>query len=340
MRRLPALLTAALLSAAVGAATSRAGEGPATPGDGDAPLKKKRFVAEFVLGDGSRVNGTVDLGSLTLSTPYGRLQIPTGDVIRMRVARGIDGKTGRQLKVLIARLGSQRFEEREKATAALRELGPAALFGLRKAIAEAGDPEVRSRAEGILDSLERDAAAAQELMLDEAPLLGEDDELVTRRFTVRGRLALDKLTITTQFGELNVPRNKIVCVHFGELKNVERMVTLTGFNTVQKVLQTGIRVRAGETIKFTCTGSIHLEDEGAAVTPAGNADVWDSDVQGFPGNAVCGRIGSGAPFFLIGEGSTIRAPRSGEIQVCLAYDNSVGGATGEFKVHISVRRRQ
>ncbi|MHC4916517.1 MAG: hypothetical protein ACYTGB_13605 [Planctomycetota bacterium] len=340
MRRLLVVLAATALTATLSTAP-RAGEEAPNPGDGATkPPNKKRFVAEFVLGDGSRVNGTVDVSVLDISTAYGRLQIPTGDVIRMRVARGINEKTRRRLKVLIAQLGSQRFEEREKATVALRELGPAALFGLRKAISDAGDPEIRSRAEGILDALERETAAAQEMMMEEAPLLGEDDELVTRRFTVRGRLDLDRLLINTEFGQLNVPRSKIVCVHFGELKNVERMITLNGFNTVEKVVQTGIRVRAGESIKFTCTGSIHLEDEGAAVTPAGNADVWDADVQGFPGNAVCGRIGSGGAFFLIGEGATVRAPRSGELQVCLAYDNSVGGATGEFKVHVTVRRRQ
>jgi hypothetical protein len=54
---------------------------------------------------------------------------------------------------LIARLGSARFVERERATTELEEIGPEALPALRAA-KEARDPEVRARAEAIIGRIE------------------------------------------------------------------------------------------------------------------------------------------------------------------------------------------
>lgn len=52
-------------------------------------------------------------------------------------------------------LGSESFEEREKATADLRKIGAPALAALKKAAADSDDPEVRARAKRLLEEIER-----------------------------------------------------------------------------------------------------------------------------------------------------------------------------------------
>ena len=61
---------------------------------------------------------------------------------------------------LVAQLASRSFPEREVATKALFELGPAALPALRKALAENPNPEVQDRAAGLASKIQLAADAA------------------------------------------------------------------------------------------------------------------------------------------------------------------------------------
>jgi hypothetical protein len=64
---------------------------------------------------------------------------------------------------LIAQLGSPRFKEREAATQALDRLGPAALESLRRA-AQQPDPEIRHRAEALVQEIELRMETAEALI--------------------------------------------------------------------------------------------------------------------------------------------------------------------------------
>jgi hypothetical protein len=61
----------------------------------------------------------------------------------------------KQVQDAIKGLGSESFEEREKATADLRKIGGPALAALKKAAADSDDPEVRARAKRLLEEIER-----------------------------------------------------------------------------------------------------------------------------------------------------------------------------------------
>jgi len=64
-----------------------------------------------------------------------------------------------RVALLVRRLGDDSFAQREKATTALRRMGPAALSPLRKAAAET-DPEVAHRARDLVGELSADGKAA------------------------------------------------------------------------------------------------------------------------------------------------------------------------------------
>jgi hypothetical protein len=61
----------------------------------------------------------------------------------------------KQVQDAIKGLGSESFEEREKATSDLRKIGAPALAALKKAAADSDDPEVRARAKRLLEEIER-----------------------------------------------------------------------------------------------------------------------------------------------------------------------------------------
>ncbi len=72
------------------------------------------------------------------------------------------GEPAPEPAVLVAKLGSDDFREREAAVAALGRAGPAAIPALRQAM-KASDPEVRHRAGPILQKLHRAADSADRL---------------------------------------------------------------------------------------------------------------------------------------------------------------------------------
>ncbi len=290
----------------------------------------------LLLSDGSRIVGQMEAGTLAVDTAFGRLEVPVDQVLRLRVARCSDAATRREIAALVRDLSSQEFATRERATVELRKRGDAAAGMLREA-AESADPEVRSRAGKLLDEYE---AAHPETLAEEnveAPLLGEEDELVTRRFTARGRLEAATFAVKTEYGDLRIPRSKVVFASLGTPRTISRDFTLAGENTVHKPVATGIRVSPGDCIKFAASGSIYFEDEEETCTPAGNTDWWGQEVAGHPGNALIGRIGNG-PYFLVGESATVRVTRSGPLQLCLAYSGSVGGAQGKYEAKVVVER--
>jgi hypothetical protein len=63
----------------------------------------------------------------------------------------------KQIQDAIRGLGSESFEEREKSTADLKKIGAPALEALKKAAASHDDPEVRTRAQRLVDELSKPA---------------------------------------------------------------------------------------------------------------------------------------------------------------------------------------
>jgi hypothetical protein len=73
--------------------------------------------------------------------------------IVLALATGTDGESAADPSALVARLGSARYADRERAAAALESFGRAALPALRAA-REAREPEIRARATGLIQTIE------------------------------------------------------------------------------------------------------------------------------------------------------------------------------------------
>ncbi|MFM8270967.1 MAG: hypothetical protein ACKODX_01325, partial [Gemmata sp.] len=127
---------------------------------------------------------------------------------------------------LIARLGSDDFRTRERATADLEQAGAAAIPALREA-ARSADPEVRRRAGGVLFKLQRTADSAGLLAPRKVALEYTATPLGTALNDLRARTGLN---LTLDPNEVADPLRTVTCAT-GELpvwEAVERFCAAAG----------------------------------------------------------------------------------------------------------------
>ena len=102
-------------------------------------------------------------------------------------------------------------------------------------------------------------------------------------------------------------------------------------------VDTGIDLRAGETVSISADGSIRIARDGGPMPAAGGA-AGRTDGAPMPNSPVGGliaRVGTSAPLF-IGQNRTLRAPRAGRLYLGI-NDSYFEDNTGQFNVTVDVR---
>ena len=108
----------------------------------------------------------------------------------------------------------------------------------------------------------------------------------------------------------------------------------------QRWFDTGIDVRAGETIEFQATGNIRMStsNDNDGANPAGAWSGRRADNAPFkdrPAGALIGRIGNGSPIFM-GEAGRVRAATTGRLYLSV-NDDYLEDNSGEYRVNLTVR---
>lgn len=315
------------------AAGARAGE----PAGGDKPAAEPpkpaaKPPAVFTLADGSRVTGEAQLKEIRVKTAYGELLLPIDEVLRVRVAQSSNKELREKVAALIKQLGAADFNEREKAYEALYRLAPSAMSQLREA-AKHPDAEVRNRVDKLLADLE---TAREESEDAEVPLDGDEDEVVARRFVIRGLVQLDQCELLTRYGRLAIPREQIIAASFNRPEAETRTFKVQGGNTTNNLLATKIKVKAGDEIRLKASGTINFNNWGHTVGPDGDNERFGAQLNNIPGMALLGRIGPTGELFLIGNSKNLTVDTSGELFLGIAYQGNAGRTSGEFKVRITL----
>jgi Ca2+-binding EF-hand superfamily protein len=103
---------------------------------------------------------------------------------------------------------------------------------------------------------------------------------------------------------------------------------------------TGITVRAGDTLRVRAEGTITMSNASDIADPAGARNgrrAPDAPLRDYPAGALIAKIGDSQPF-LIGDRSSVqRMPMSGRLYLSV-NDDYLGDNTGEFRVTLSVVR--
>ncbi len=306
-----------------------------TPKDDD-PKEETPEAAEPASPDGMRIqlkNGSVLFGELAfpniiIETAYGTMTVPATDVVKLRVGKQSDPDLLAEIQRLIEDLGSDDAAARNRAQEQLARLGGVAESELREA-AKSGDPEVKNRAAALVNEIENATA-------DEAEALPDEDELVTVRFTIRGKLQLEKLDLNTDYGALSIPKKELRVITFQRSRHDSLTIEISCEAATGTPLNTKLLVHKGDRVVVKASGTISFRNGGWEIGPEGNSQ-YGSFMNNFPMGSLIGRIGTSTNWFKLGDKWQGKAAKDGVLHLALAMNPEyLKMSNGTYEVTIEV----
>ncbi len=312
-------------------------------GEEEPPKKKRRRKKKtpqppmYRMRDGTRIAGHADVQTLRVTTAYGSLEVPIADIVQVRFSSPRDAQLGERIRALVEQLGSDEYDLREEASEGLRGIGVAALEILREA-ARSEDQEVKTRAEKLVAELEEEL---EELEEDERPFLvalrGEEDEVVTLKFTAVGRVDLTRFSVSTPYGQLELDRNDILSIVFRPPPFRQHKFRIGGAKAYagnNKWVDTGLKLTQGSFLKIIAAGSLNLSNYGTNCSPDGAPGLPTTGLDSFPVGALVAKIGSKGKAFLVGSEYEGTANATGKLQLGISFKS--GTMRGQFEVEVEV----
>lgn len=312
-----------------------AGDAPASRHAAERAPQPEGPLPLFYLRDGSQVAGRAKFETMGVSTRYGRLAVPQGELVRIRFARRVDPAIRSRVESLLSRLGDEDFDTREEAMEALRRIGPPAIPVLREAM-DADDEEVQNRAEILVEEIEEAVGPAETSEGGLSGVEGRDDEIVTSRMTIRGRVVESRITIVSRYGPLSVDVADLVGISFQRTGATQRSVDVAPtFQPPGSWCDTKLDLTRGQKLSIEASGMISVANYGVSSGPAGNTQWGGSTFGSFPMLSLVGKVGKKGKPFLVAASYRGRADRQGRLYLAIvAFSHNPGGATGKYQAKI------
>jgi len=290
----------------------------------------------FLLRDRSRVAGTPHVEALRVTTKFGALEIPVAELERVRFARRIEPEVRVAIDTQIARLGADDFDEREAAMDDLRRIGPVALEPLRAA-ARSEDDEVKNRAELLVEELEQ-ASRSSSQDEGEPGLRGTEDEIRTRRMTLRGTVVAESFAIASRYGELVIRVEDLEGIQFRSAGPSTRRVDVTpDIQPPGKWLDTRLDVEKKQLVRVEASGTMEVSDWGFNSGPDGNSRYSGNTFGGFPPLTLIGKIGNNGKPFKVGANYKAKADAKGRLYLAVVpFMYSPTSTTGKFSAKLEI----
>jgi hypothetical protein len=310
-------------AAAAAAPESAAPAAPATP--------------LLYLRDGSKVAGVPRLDVLEVETRYGTLKIPTAEITRVRFARRLDPALEKKVNELIQQLGDEDFDRRENAMLELRKIKLPALAGLRAATNSANE-ELKNRAKLLVEEFE-EWQKKNSTEKDSMPhLRGSDDEIVTDRMTIRGRVLAEDLVVDSRYGELAILVADLQGITFRRPSALSRRLQIApSYQPPNNWLDTEMAVEKGQSLKIEAGGIISVSNYNVSSNPAGTQQWGGSSFGGFPMLSLIGKIGKNGKPFLVGTQHKSKPRKTGDLYLAVVpFSHYPQGASGSYQVKINI----
>jgi hypothetical protein len=269
------------------------------------------------------LNGTIVDAAIEIETRYGRLTIPTGEILKLRMQPKLPTADAAALDAALALVASDKDDSTlsEANFARIRSFGPAGLPWVEKAKATA-DESRKDDLQALIDQMRKDPDVYS----------GTNDEIVARRFTVRGRILLDNFRVECLGRELSVPRDDIVAITYEEPEEKQTLKILPQHMERAGFLVTKIKLRKGQRFRLEPSGSMTFN--GQTFGPQGLTNHrWNSRNLG----CLQFRVGTSGAWQILGADLDTKADQAGELQFCVHMYNA--DASGEFKVIYRDRAR-
>ncbi|HEY3963060.1 MAG TPA: hypothetical protein VGM05_00770 [Planctomycetaceae bacterium] len=271
--------------------------------------------------EGSIVTGRLSTEMVTVSTEFGRLDIPVANIVSFTPGLDSHPEERKRIGRLIQQLGSNAAAERDTAQRMLTEMGKTVQMELAR-YTQDEDTERRTRVQKILSELE-DADDDDDTEHSSARPWLAQDSLETNLFTVVGKISPQSFDVQTQFGPLKVA---ISDIRRGEREvdqkpEIRKSIPVTGENLVQLNMQnSGIRLNHGDKVQVTADGRLTMTPWGNTTfsTPEGSEQFQWYAANQIPGGALVARVGTAGKIFKIGSKNTFTAPRAGVLYFGIA----------------------
>ena len=312
-------------------------------GDGEdaaAEEPKEPVPPMFWMRDGTRLAGFPRLRQMHVQTAYGSLVIPVSEITRVRFASVQKKEFVEKVRGLVKQLGHEEFDLREQAMEELRQLGAASLDVLKEAQQAGEDEEIRSRLEKLVGEFEEDEEEPEEDEIHTVPIKGDEDEVVTMQFTVKGRVLEESFEVTTRYAQLTFHRDDIISIVFQEPLVSKRTVQVPGTAiaaTASKWVDTKVELEKGESYEIAATGTMQLQRYNVPCGPEGTSNA-PTRFENFPAGALVGRIGAKGKAFLVGASFKGKAPEKGNLFLAVALRTS--NPTGSYEAEIETEEKE
>jgi hypothetical protein len=301
---------------------------------GDPPTKPAAKPAEVmaVFHDGTTIRKAVLQDGVEITTKYGKLAVPVGDVRRIEFGPHVSDDTAKKIDDLIKQLGSDQFPQREAASKELIALGVPALRPL-EAAAKSADKEVATRAKAALERI-------RETVPEERLKAKPDDVIHTRDGGVLvGRITNSSFRAQTEnFGELTFKLANLRSIRSVAKSEAEVTVEAAQFHAnSEKWLDTGFMLEGDLDLIVAASGQVDLNPQNAGQAVAGPEGYNNGNNNGRPYGILLGRIGETGEPFVIGKRYEGKPGQEGRLYVYIVPTNNgnLQAPTGSYKVNIT-----
>ncbi|MHC4957204.1 MAG: HEAT repeat domain-containing protein [Planctomycetota bacterium] len=311
-----------LLLAALFALPARAQETPEKPPPKPKPAPEA-VLHEIRLGSGTTLVGKVEPRQLRVLTKFGTLTVPIESLKLVKFGRKAHPERYESVLALINELASANPDLRNAAVSKLKKEGSFAAPELHRAARRHEDPEVRRRAQEILDAIG----------VDEDDYIADHDEVATTLFSVSGAVIAKSFKVAVkELGSVNVERRDIVSMrlfkggHSRKFKINGKYTMATGWHDTKIVIKRGVRLR------IRAEGQMTWPRWNQIATPDGNPNM--GNINGIWLGALTGRVGDGGQMFKIGRGWSGTPQGKGTLHLCVMMNQKNQPYSGEFVVSI------
>ncbi len=300
-------------------------------GKGEEEKKPEEEYSQIYMKDNTYVEGLINLDNFEIETEYGKLVVPRDHVVKIRIGKNADKELKEKINKLIGKLANEEFKVREDATKELGGLGAVALEELREAT-RSDDVEVKTRAEKLVREIEQAIPTDAEEVID-------DDEIVARKFTIRGTLQVDKFVIKTRYGTITAEKKDVKTLVVSKASFFAKTIVVSGSSNSGSdcMLDTGINLRKGEKVIIKASGNVNIRSYGITASPDGSSN-RSSHYSGIPIGGLMGKIGPSGRLFKVGSRYTGVADQNGRLYLAVAVRSGYS-TTGDFRVTVQVEKK-
>jgi hypothetical protein len=298
--------------------------------------------------NGSTVRLQILSEKLDVETPYGKLAVPIKDILAIEFGTHLPDGHSAKIETAIKKLGSGDFREREKAAAALVDLGPYS-YGAVVAATNSSEAETANRAKTIVQKLQA-KFPSKDLKIN------ADDRVTTPTFPIVGRILTPSVKAKADyFGavELSLADMRTMRLMGNVSGDLDVKVAADKYSIRGQWLPTNFQVDGRSRISITAKGTVDLmpDDPGQMMVGPGGYRVTVANPGGFGGGGgfgkkasaksngglLVGKIGESGETFVIGERYEGTPAQQGRLYLQIYPSPYSTAASGFYEVKASAK---